>query len=221
MLRLMLMLRREYLYLEYYYNFLFFSPCLDFLHFHLHVNIFSCNDSYITKKTNTYPYPNSNSRYFGLDTRVKSKWDCESVLSTYSTTDNLPTVIGRRRRQKQKKKPLIRLHHRTGVPLLHEEDEDEEEGQADMNIINPREVVDGECSASKDKFDDSVYLAGTARNRNETKEERKRRKALVKEQRRKRREEKKMMKGAFKQERKRQTKQQAHMKREIQGQRVM
>jgi protein LTV1 len=141
--------------------------------------------------------------YFGLQTRVKSKWDCESVLSTYSTTDNLPTLIGRRR--KKKKKALVLIHPRTGLPMVEGEDEEEEEEE------------EGD---EEEEEEEEAPVAGTARQRGETKEQRKQRKALVKEQRRKRREEKKAMKGAFKSEQKRQLKQNNHMKRQVQGKRV-
>ena len=68
--------------------------------------------------------------YFGLETRVKSKWDCESVLSTYSTTDNLPTVIGRKsRRKKKKQRAQIGINPRTGLPFVMVDEEEEGEGE--------------------------------------------------------------------------------------------
>jgi protein LTV1 len=118
--------------------------------------------------------------------RERNRWDCESILTTYSNLDNNPHTVDvsegrRRRRRQQQQQPepdqTIRLSNKTGLAVLAQEDEEE-------------------------KFDDlSTTIAsvnrGVPRPRNESGEERKNRKLLVKKERELARIQKKMTKAAF------------------------
>ncbi|XP_015754755.1 PREDICTED: protein LTV1 homolog [Acropora digitifera] len=111
--------------------------------------------------------------------KTKEKWDCESILSTYSNLYNHPTLI----KDPPKPKP-IKLS-KFGIPLgvfsnvgLSKKDEDDLEAESEQM--------------------DTVQNA--VRHKNETKEERKMRKQEVKIDRKVRRMEKKANKVAFKSE---------------------
>jgi len=112
---------------------------------------------------------------FGYENRPKPKWDCETIVSTYSTLDNHPTLLvaegGRRRKKK-------------GRGRLKDGDDDESDGD--------RSLEDGMTMMS--------INTGIARDRKETSEEKKLRKRMVKEQHRMRRLEKKSTKELFKEE---------------------
>lgn len=110
----------------------------------------------------------------------KENWDCESIVSTYSNTENHPLMI--KRPSKTSTKP-IKLSSKTGIPIGYfptrekpeavQEEEEEEEGEGD-------EVVRGNL--------------GVARNKSETKAEKQARKKEVKEARREARGRKKDLK---------------------------
>ena len=121
----------------------------------------------------------------------KEKWDCESIISTYSNIYNHPKLIEEESRRPLPKK--YELHKRTGIPIgvfdkKSEEDGDEEEDLEDEDIVIEAVVLNN------------------VRNKGETPEERKQRKKDVKEQRKNRRVEKKTNKMAFKYEQKKQEK---------------
>ena len=121
--------------------------------------------------------------------RERNPYDCESVLSTYSNLDNNPvTVEGSRRRRRKNKKTLIQpveekpiyqiqLSSKTGLPLA----------------LPAREYAD---------FDDTTISVnrGIARQKNETKEEKKARKADVKQERQMARIQKRATREVFKEE---------------------
>jgi len=131
--------------------------------------------------------------YFTM--KSSNPWDCESILSTYSNLDNNPAVIdGSRRRRKKKtsKKPIeadipeeqpvqILLSNKTGLPL-------------------------GVLPERNNGFDDdgltfaSSINKGEARRKGETKEEKRARKNLIKEEKKIARIEKKMMREAIQDE---------------------
>ena len=122
----------------------------------------------------------------------KEKWDCESIISTYSNIYNHPKLI-----EEESKRPLPKkyeLHKRTGIPI----------GVFDKN-------EDGDDAEDEEDLDDQDIVIETVvlnnvRNKGETPEERKQRKKDVKEQRKNRRIEKKTNKIAFKYEQKKQEK---------------
>ncbi|KYR01737.1 hypothetical protein DLAC_01747 [Tieghemostelium lacteum] len=110
------------------------------------------------------------------------KWDCETIISTYSTIYNHPSLIKEERPQAKR---IIKLG-KHGIPVkpskqVEEEEEDEDEDE------EPRENL------------------GAAISKNESKEEKKLRKQQVKQDRKKSREQKKSLKVAFKQEELKQT----------------
>lgn len=133
--------------------------------------------------------------------RVRNPWDCESILSTYSNLDNNPVTIGtggRRRRKASKKKPSmadpvqqIQLSAKTGLPLgvfssksKDDDDvEDEEEGS---------QFYDGSTMMSVNR--------GVARYKNETAEEKRARKAALKQERQMARIQKKVTREVFQEE---------------------
>ena len=89
--------------------------------------------------------------------RLQQKWDVESITSTYSNTDNHPKVLKdstMKPRKNRRKEKLIKLSNKTGMPILEEEGEDE--------------------VGSDDEEEEYVRVnKGVARNRKETKEEKK------------------------------------------------
>jgi protein LTV1 len=132
--------------------------------------------------------------------RVRNPWDCESILSTYSNLDNNPVTIGtgssRRRRKASKKKPSmedpvqqIQLSAKTGLPLgvfssKANDDDDEEEDES--------QFYDGSTMMSVNR--------GVARYKNETAEEKRARKAALKQERQMARIQKKVTREVFQEE---------------------
>ncbi|KIJ28158.1 hypothetical protein M422DRAFT_235698 [Sphaerobolus stellatus SS14] len=124
--------------------------------------------------------------------QVKERWDCETILSTYSNLENHPRLI---RARQTKPVPKIQLDPRTGMPSMDppknqpesEDSEDDEDGDSDDTIGKPRRAT-------------------IARPKNETKEERKARKLAVKQERQTRRQDKKALREQFSSERKQQVK---------------
>lgn len=138
--------------------------------------------------------------YFTL--KERNPWDCESILSTYSNLDNNPAVVGRsgRRRKKKKnkngnggdfdiesiaeEKPVqILLSNKTGLPLG----------------VLPGPTKGG----ADDDYGEETYISvnkGEARKKGESKEEKRARKLLVKQERQIARIQKKMMREAIAEE---------------------
>ncbi|WAR23534.1 LTV1-like protein [Mya arenaria] len=119
-----------------------------------------------------------------VEVRPEEKWDCESILSTYSNLYNHPRLI----KEPTKNKP-VKLKGKLGLP----EDSIASRGltEKDLNMLNQREPMD---------------KASTYRPKDETAQERANRKKAIKEDRRERRQEKKMNKTAFTKEKIRQEK---------------
>ncbi|XP_067120677.1 protein LTV1 homolog [Centruroides vittatus] len=134
--------------------------------------------------------------------------DCESIISTYSTTSNLPKLIT------EPKKEGIKLSQKTGVPINVLANRGLTKQQ--LKKLQKSHVNDGDSSDDNESCEDrcdnqsTVYTrhstASTVRSKNETPEERRARKALIKKIRKERRAEKKCNKLAFKEEKKRQEK---------------
>jgi protein LTV1 len=135
--------------------------------------------------------------YFSEATR--NPWDCESILSTYSNLDNNPQTISRGSRRRKKKTSSassvvsesvipeespyqIRLSDKTGLPV----------GVLPTRVHNKDAVFDDDTLVSVNK--------GEARNKEETKDEKKFRKIMVKQDRQVARLQKKIMKEAFREE---------------------
>nr|CAG4651948.1 EOG090X08PQ [Triops cancriformis] len=129
----------------------------------------------------------------------KEKWDCESILSTYSNIYNHPKLIS------EPGKPRIRVSGKTGIPLdvlgkpgltkkfLDQLNEANVKARAQEDIEETESVL-------------STISTLSIRPKGETPEDRKFRKQALKDYRRERRIEKKSNTLAFKEEKKRQEK---------------
>ncbi|KAJ2367741.1 Protein ltv1 [Coemansia sp. RSA 2610] len=116
--------------------------------------------------------------------KERTPWDCQSILSTYSTLDNHPATIY------EERAPRIRVSRKSGFPIVEPVDaasDNESDGDGDDE---PRENK------------------GQARPKGESAEEKRARKKQVQEQRRLRREQKRENRGVYaeKQDRRMQSK---------------
>lgn len=116
----------------------------------------------------------------------KEKWDCESILSTYSNLYNHPKLI----KDTPRVKP-IKLS-KAGIPL----------GVLSQRAESKKNVQASERIDTEET--ETLVSHNTVRNKDETKEEKKQRKQEVKNDRKVRRMEKKANKMAFKSEKQRQ-----------------
>ncbi|KAF9420541.1 hypothetical protein HW555_003291, partial [Spodoptera exigua] len=148
----------------------------------------------------------------------EEKWDCETILSTYSNLYNHPKVI-----EEPKKPQKIKLNAR-GIPkdVLGKDNKLTVKSLAKFNAMQKE-------TGSSDEDDDEKTNAETVlstlsvlsiRPKDETPEEKKERKRLLKEYRKERRIEKKANKEAFKEEKKRQEKIMMNNKNNVQGNRI-
>uniref|UniRef100_U3KDX4 Protein LTV1 homolog n=1 Tax=Ficedula albicollis TaxID=59894 RepID=U3KDX4_FICAL len=127
----------------------------------------------------------------------KEKWDCESILSTYSNLYNHPTLI----KEPSKPKP-IKISQKTGIPLHVLPEKGLTAKQVErMQMINGSDLPKASTQP---------------RSKAESKEDRKARKQAIKEERKERRMEKKANKLAFKQEKTRQEKELLNLKQNVQ-----
>ncbi|XP_047221841.1 protein LTV1 homolog [Girardinichthys multiradiatus] len=128
----------------------------------------------------------------------QEKWDCETIISTYSNLYNRPKVI----KEPPKPKP-IRVSNKTGIPL----------------DVLPSRGLTAKQAERMTRINDSDLprMSTQARSKEESKEERKARKHVIKEERKERRVEKKANKEAFKEEKARQEKQMLNLRTNIQG----
>ncbi|KAL0580697.1 Protein ltv1 [Marasmius crinis-equi] len=118
------------------------------------------------------------------------KWDCETILTTYSNLENHPRII---RARDFKPTPKIQLNPKTGLPSI---SEDPTSKSSSVEKQKPRALHND--SDDSDLSDSDLPARQTiARSRDETAEEKKARKAAVKAQQAVRRAEKKSNKAAF------------------------
>merc|ERR1719397_1299286 len=132
------------------------------------------------------------------------KWDCESVLSTYSTLYNHPKIISEAKPNK------IQLSSKTGIP----------KGVLGRGLT--ADVLKQLDTITDDPEDDLMSLKSkiselSVRPRHETLEEKKERKTILKQFRRERRSEKKSNTQAFKSEKLKQEKILLNTKNNLQG----
>ncbi|XP_071387727.1 protein LTV1 homolog isoform X1 [Centroberyx affinis] len=126
------------------------------------------------------------------------KWDCETIISTYSNLYNRPKII----QDPPKQKP-IRVSSKTGIPL---------------DVLPGRGPTARQAERMERINDSDLPRVSTQpRSKEESKEERRARKQAVKEERKERRTEKKANKTAFKEEKVRQEKQMLNLRTNIQG----
>ncbi|XP_061168018.1 protein LTV1 homolog [Saccostrea echinata] len=128
--------------------------------------------------------------------KPKEKWDCESIISTYSNLYNHPKLI-----EEPKKDNKIKLTSRLKIP----------EGVLEQPGLT-RKRIEQEMRDSR-----RADKASTYRPPKETTEERKQRKQAVKLERMERRMEKKANKQAFSEEKVRQTKEKLNLQKNLQG----
>ncbi|XP_054249744.1 protein LTV1 homolog [Indicator indicator] len=128
----------------------------------------------------------------------KEKWDCESILSTYSNLYNHPTLI----KEPSKPKP-IKISQKTGIPL---------------HVLPQKGLTAKQIERMQMINDSDLPRASTQpRSKDESKEDRKARKQAIKEERKERRMEKAANKLAFKLEKTRQEKELLNLKQNVQG----
>ncbi|KAG6616504.1 uncharacterized protein IUM83_13015 [Phytophthora cinnamomi] len=136
-----------------------------------------------------------------LQREEREQWDCETIVSTYSTLDNHPTVLREEgpTRRKKKKQPVIAsiaegvdirkqkvtLSRKTGMPL---------------GVFETEAPVKSKPAKHKEQQPEA-----SRRQKGETKEQKRTRKAAVKMEKMARRAEKKETKLAFKEEEARQS----------------
>ncbi|KAJ7044933.1 Low temperature viability protein-domain-containing protein [Mycena alexandri] len=130
---------------------------------------------------------------FDIDDR-KDRWDCETILTTYSNLENHPRLIRARDPNARVKKPVPKIHldPRTGLPTV---------VTADAAVAKPKTRIvsfNSDSDNSDSESDDGRPRVETIkRDKNESKEEKKARKAAVKEERQTRRADKKATKEMF------------------------
>lgn len=129
------------------------------------------------------------------DDEPGEKWDCETILSTYSTQFNHPRLITDPPRRKR-----IAVNPRTGIPLEHGI-----EGLTKKALAhhNDQTAADNEKAQLDTETLITSMSAISVRPIGETSEERRYRKKALKELRRERRNEKKLNRAAFKDEKRR------------------
>ncbi|XP_061881992.1 protein LTV1 homolog [Entelurus aequoreus] len=128
----------------------------------------------------------------------EDKWDCETIISTYSNIYNRPKVI-----QLPPKVKPIRVSARTGVPL---------------DVLPAREPSAKQVERmSRINDSDLPRVSTQPRLKDESTDERKARKQAIKEERKERRVEKKANQMAFKEEKVRQEKQMLNLRNNVQG----
>ncbi|UJR34231.1 hypothetical protein I4U23_021636 [Adineta vaga] len=133
------------------------------------------------------------------DEKADDKWDCQSILSTYSNLYNHPKLIT------QIPTNRIRLSRKTGLPLA----DNNKISIKEQRNTNQEEEEDEEDDDDDDEEDNNTKSMIFERKKGETSEERRARKHAVKEIRKDRRIIKKATKIAFKQEEQKQLHEQA------------
>ncbi|CAK9794762.1 Protein LTV1 homolog [Anthophora quadrimaculata] len=152
-----------------------------------------------------------------VDARERDKWDCESVISTYSNIYNHPKLIS-----EPKVPQKIKVDSRTGIP------KNVLDGCSKKLTAKTLAQFDQQNESCKPKGPQSVAetMKSTlsmlsVRPKDETAEERKQRKKALKDYRKERRIERKANSEAFKEEKKRQEKILLNNRQNIQGNKIL
>lgn len=126
------------------------------------------------------------------------RWDCETIISTYSNIYNRPKLI-----QDPPKPKQIQVSSKTGIPL----------------DVLPKRGLTGKQVERMERINDSDLprVSTQPRSQDESTEERRARKQAIKTERKERRSEKKANKLAFKQEQQMQEKHMVHLRANVQG----
>ncbi|CAA7264749.1 unnamed protein product [Cyclocybe aegerita] len=119
----------------------------------------------------------------------KDRWDCETILTTYTNLENHPRLI---RAREPKPAPKIVLDRKTGLPSL----SDPLQPKPSTNQVSFAPTSEDADGSDEEKSINKVRQT-VSRPRGECKEDRKARKAAVKHERQARRAEKKSTKEQF------------------------
>ncbi|KAJ7361249.1 Low temperature viability protein-domain-containing protein [Mycena albidolilacea] len=128
----------------------------------------------------------------------KDRWDCETILTTYSNLENHPRLIRARDADRKSKKapvpvPKILLDPRTGLPSVVVADD----AKTKLAKSKPKGFASDSDSDLSSDDEGRPRVETIKRDRNESKEAKKARKAAVKEERQARRADKKATKEQF------------------------
>uniref|UniRef100_A0A0K8TRC2 Protein LTV1 homolog n=1 Tax=Tabanus bromius TaxID=304241 RepID=A0A0K8TRC2_TABBR len=149
----------------------------------------------------------------------KEKWDCESILSTYSNIYNHPKLIEEPKRNKK-----IQIDPKTGLPsnvFRSGEDKLTAKSLAKFDTENqPNQSSEGPKSLCAKSVLSTLSVL-SIRPKDESPEEKRERKRLLKEYRAERRMERKANAEAFKEEKKRQEKIKINNQNNIQGNKIL
>ncbi|XP_063629480.1 protein LTV1 homolog [Cydia splendana] len=148
----------------------------------------------------------------------EERWDCETILSTYSNLYNHPKII-----EEPKKPGKIRINPVTGIPkdVLGSDNKLTMRSLAKFNALQDTRDDDDDDAVTNAETVLSTLSVLSLRPKDENPEEKKERKRLLKEYRKERRVEKKANKEAFKEEKKRQEKIMLNNKNNVQGNRIL
>lgn len=149
----------------------------------------------------------------------KKRWDCESILSTYSNIYNHPKLIDV---PAKKKIGRIEINPKTGLPknVLDGDQKGKLTVKALSRLTNEEERSTGPKSLCAESVISTLSVL-SLRPKDETPEEKRERKKLLKEYRNERRIEKKLNKIAFNEERLRQNTLQVNAKNNLQGNKIL
>jgi protein LTV1 len=143
------------------------------------------------------------------------KFDCESILSTYSNIYNHPKLI---EVPSKRKTNVIKVNPRTGIPIIEQPGKLTEKSLAKLN--NEATKATGAKSLCAESVISTLSVL-SIRPKDETPEEKRERKKLLKEYRNERRIEKKANKMAFNDERMRQHQIDMNNRRNLQGNKII
>lgn len=150
----------------------------------------------------------------------KKKWDCESILSTYSNIYNHPKLIDVPSKRRLNK---IVVDPKTGLPknIFESDQKGKLTVKSLAKLANEEEKLQAGPKSLCAESVISTLSVLSLRPKDETPEERRERKKLLKEYRNERRIEKKSNKLAFNEERLRQNMIQVNMKNNLQGNKIL
>lgn len=149
----------------------------------------------------------------------KKKWDCESILSTYSNIYNHPKVINLPSKKKISK---IQVNAKTGLPM--DVLDGDQKGKLTEKSLAKLAIGETSTTGPRSLCAESVLSTLSVlslRPKDETPEEKRERKKLLKEYRNERRYEKKSNKLAFNEERLRQNMLHMNAKNNLQGNKIV
>ncbi|KAF7990454.1 hypothetical protein HCN44_000259 [Aphidius gifuensis] len=154
-----------------------------------------------------------------VEPRGRDKWDCETILSTYSNIYNHPKLL----KEPTKHIEQIRIDPRTGIPVNVLDGRPGKltaRGLAQLNLEYDQARGRNTSQSIAETMRSTLSIL-SIRPKNETPEDRKERKQALKDYRKQRRIERKANSEAFKEEKKRQEKVNINKRRNLQCRRVL